>query len=185
MDDKEISESIFITDKMSPTVVFGIISAISLFTIYNTRNNLEKIQSTKSMNIIELYTWYEVSFIIVCGILLFGLGQYKEKSLSWILLMIPIITIALKTILVFITVSNLYKQLPTDQVPTITLDENIPTVSDLSNKLSNDVLKQQLITKTKQMSSPLNPTFSPPLGQPQDDNSQFSGPIGFTGSTGF
>ena len=33
-----------------------------------------------------MFTWYEVSMLLVTGIILFGLCQYNETTLAWVVL---------------------------------------------------------------------------------------------------
>ena len=83
-------------DKMSPIVVYGILSAISLLTIYNTKNNFEKINTLVSQNTMDIYIWYEIVFIIFGALMLLCFGQNGEKSLSCIMLFVPTVLIAFK-----------------------------------------------------------------------------------------
>lgn len=139
----------FELDKMSPVVVYGILSAISLLTIYNTKTNLEKIENVVSANTVDVYIWYEIVFIIFGGLMLLCFGQNGEKSLCCIMLFIPTILIALKLVVVFIGVNNLSKKVPVTNLYNMNVLQNgkIPSIVDLNNKLTtNTQVSQKLVT---------------------------------------
>ena len=170
-DTKESSGNKFIElDKMSPLVVYGILSSISLLTIYNTKNNFEKINTLISQNTLDIYIWYEVVFIIFGALMLLCFGQNGEKSLSCIMLFIPTILIAFKLIIIFIGVNNLSKKIPMDMSYGYGYQQAgaIPTIQDLSNKM---LIKNQEQAK---QSMPVN--MSQELNQPlekQQVNNRF------------
>ena len=186
---KETPTKFFELDKMSPMIVYGILSAISLFTIYNTKTNLEKARSTISENVIDIYTWYEVVFIIFGGLMLICFGQNGEKSLSCILLFIPILLIALKLVIIFISINGLYKKIPGDHfgggIPINNIPiNNIPTVSDLNQKLNNDN-NNSIQGGGQVMSPPIGDIYSgnmnPPLNQQNQMSMGNAEPMGMSG----
>jgi hypothetical protein len=161
--EKPISK-VFELDKMSPVVIYGIISAISLFTIYNTKNNLEKLDDKVSRNVIDIYIWYEVMLIIFGGLMLLCFGQNGEKSLCCIILFIPTILIILKLVIVFISVNGLNKKIPNNMMDigggipiNYTIADQSANISNLNAKLSQGVqLPSQLPYGGGSMNPPLN-----------------------------
>ena len=179
----------FELDKMSPVVVYGILSAISLLTIYNTKTNLEKMDDIVSSNVLDVYLWYEVVFIIFGGLMLLCFGQNGEKSLCCIALFIPTILIALKLIIIFIGVNGISKKIPSDKfmgLPVMHEQPHRPTVSDLNNKLAID-------TKRLNMNMPPSDNsdgFNAPLSKGQYMNSGgldsgMHAPLGMNDMSGF
>lgn len=173
-------------DKMSPIVVYGILSAISLLTIYNTKNNFEKINTLVSQNTMDIYIWYEIVFIIFGALMLLCFGQNGEKSLSCIMLFVPTVLIAFKLIIIFIGVNNLSKKIPMDMSFGYGYQQAgaIPTIQDLNNKM---LIKNQEQAK---QSTPVNmpQEFNQPLEKQQVNNSfgladnEMMQPLGSIGS---
>lgn len=153
----------FEIDKMSPVVVYGILSAISLLTIYNTKTNLEKLENVVSSNTLDVYIWYEIVFIIFGGLMLLCFGQNGEKSLCCIMLFIPTILIALKLVIVFIGVNNLCKKIPSNNM----IDMNqlqkggIPSIADLNkNIVTNTQVADKLVTPVQDVNENRPPLVS-------------------------
>ncbi len=179
---KPSGTKLFELDKMSPVVVYGILSAISILTIYNTKTNLEKIDDVVCSNVLDIYIWYEVVFIIFGAMMLLCFGQNGEKMLSCIALFIPTILIALKLIIIFIGVNGLSKKIPNDKfmgLPVIQEQPYRPTISDLNKKLATD-------TKRLNMNMPPadnSDEFNPPLSKGQYMSSVgMSAPLGGSGA---
>lgn len=100
------------TDKCSPLIVYFIFVVISLITMFNTHGLTKKLQNYKISNIFNMHAWYEISLLIILGVLLYGLCQYDHETLAWIILFLPLVTYIIKTALVFSTVSTVLKQVP-------------------------------------------------------------------------
>lgn len=179
----------FEMDKMSPVVVYGILSAISLLTIYNTKTNLDKIDNVVCSNTLDVYIWYEIVFIIFGGLMLLCFGQNGEKSLCCIMLFIPTILIALKLVVVFIGVNNLSKKVPANNMYDINLIQKggIPSITDLNNKLAtNTQTAQQLVTPVQDTSETRPPLVSQSqymnnLGLKPPTQSGMNEPLGYGG----
>ena len=100
------------TDKCSPLIVYFIFIVISLITMFNTHGLTKKIQNYKINNIFNLHAWYEISYLVILGVVLYGLCQYNHETLAWLILFFPLVTYIIKTALVFSTVSTVLKQVP-------------------------------------------------------------------------
>ena len=115
--DKEISStmsSLFKTDKCSPLVVYIVLVIVTGVTLFNTNGLMKKLQNFKINNIFTMHMWYEISMLIVLGVVLFGLCQYNQQTLAWIVLFFPIAWYLLKTLLVFNSVSSVLRHVPPD-----------------------------------------------------------------------
>jgi len=113
--DKEITtpiNSLMKTDKCSPLVVYFIFIVVSLITMFNTHWLTKKLDNYKISNIFNLHAWYEISYLILLGVILYGLCQYNHETLAWIILFFPLVTYVIKTALVFSSVSTVLKQIP-------------------------------------------------------------------------
>ena len=62
----------------------------SLFTIYLDDQKLMVYNTSKMENLYNLYSVQELKYLIILGIIMFGLCQYNKTEL-WIFLILPII----------------------------------------------------------------------------------------------
>ena len=101
MESSSFSE-LFKMDKCSPLVAYVLIVIVTAICIYNVRSESSKLgENQKVKNISDMFTWYEVSMLLVTGIILFGLCQYNETTLAWVVLCAPLIAYVVKTVIVF------------------------------------------------------------------------------------
>ena len=115
--DREISStmsSLFKTDKCSPLVVYIVLVLVTAVTLFNTNGLMKKLQNFKINNIFTMHMWYEISMLIVLGVVLFGLCQYNQQTLAWIVLFFPIAWYIVKTLFVFNSVSSILRHVPPD-----------------------------------------------------------------------
>lgn len=113
----EVNE--LLTTKMcSPVIIFGIIIVISLFTIYFVRQKLMVYNTSKMENLYNLYSVQELKYLLILGIVMFGLCQYNKTELAWIFLIFPIIYVIIQNILLYIHVSSAIQNSPVQLVTT-------------------------------------------------------------------
>tara|TARA_B100001093_G_scaffold520200_1_gene613574 strand:+ start:1330 stop:1872 length:543 start_codon:yes stop_codon:yes gene_type:complete len=111
----EVNE--LLTTKMcSPVIVYGVVSVISFISIYLCRSNLSRYRTLKMDNLHKLFTMQEIKFLIVLGVVMFGLCQYNKTELAWIFLIFPIIYSMIQNTLIFIHVSSALQNAPQEQV---------------------------------------------------------------------
>ena len=79
------------TKLCSPVIVYGVVAIISLISIYLCRQRLNRYNTSKMENLHNLFTMQELKFLIVLGVIMFGLCQYNKTELAWIFLIFPII----------------------------------------------------------------------------------------------
>ena len=120
--EKEMSSTmsaLFKTDKCSPLIVYIVLVVVTGVTLFNTNGLMKRLQNHKIDNIFTMHAWYEISMLLVLGVILFGLCQYNQQTLAWIVLFFPIFWYLVKTLLVFNTVSSILRHVPPDSpVPT-------------------------------------------------------------------
>lgn len=108
-------------DKCSPLIVYIIIVVITMIHLYNTRTEFGKLgENEKVKNIQDMFTWSEISYMLIVGVLIYGLCQYNESTLAWAVLFAPLIVHSIKTLVVYFSVHNVMKL-----VPKYTIDPNI------------------------------------------------------------
>ena len=107
----EINE--LLTTKMcSPVIIYAVTLVISIISVYLSRERLKRYNTQKMENLYNMFTMQELKFMIVLGVVMFGLCQYKKTELAWIFLIFPIIYILLQNILLFVHVSTAVQNAP-------------------------------------------------------------------------
>ena len=80
--------------------------------VYLTRQSLNRNNTNKMDNLFNLYSLNELKFMIVFGLVLFGLCQYNKTSLAWIFLLFPVIYVIIQNLIVHIHVSSAVQSAP-------------------------------------------------------------------------
>jgi len=107
----EINE--LLTTKMcSPVIIYAVTLVISIISVYLSRERLKRYNTQKMENLYNMFTMQELKFMIVLGVIMFGLCQYKKTELAWIFLIFPIIYILLQNVLLFVHVSTAVQNAP-------------------------------------------------------------------------
>jgi hypothetical protein len=182
--DKDVGStmsSLLKTDKCSPLIVYIVLVIVTGVTLFNTNGLMKRLQNHKINNIFTMHAWYEISMLIVLGVVLFGLCQYNQQTLAWIVLFFPLALYIVKTLFVFNSVSNILRHVPQDvpmgQMP---LPQGGPSPPQNSNHATGvtptqqqvegvrhalDERKSSLQGQNSSMLSDLSPGgMNPPLG---------------------
>ena len=107
----EVNE-LLTTKLCSPVIIYGVVAVVSLIGIYLCRSNLSRYNTLKMDNLHKLFTMQELKFLIVLGIIMFGLCQYNKTELAWIFLIFPIIYVLIQNSLLYIHVSSAMQNAP-------------------------------------------------------------------------
>lgn len=135
-------------DKCSPLMVYGVIVVITGICIYNVRSEFSKLgNNSKVQNTSDMFMWYEISLLLVTGVLMFGLCQYNESALAWSVLFAPLVAYTLKTVIVFMSVSNIQKMIPTNNLIN---NANLNSNSAAIQQVLNNTMRQQSAIQTPQ-----------------------------------
>ncbi len=160
--DKEIGSSgnsLLKTDKCSPLVVYMVYAIIAGVTLYNNYNISQKFNNNKVNNILTMHMWYEISFIVLLGILLYGLCTYNHENLAWIVLFSPLVIYIIKISYVFSSVSSIVKNIPGDtMVPPVKQTNQETSISNLTTPVNDPPLNPSQAYEQKQ--SAMNPPLS-------------------------
>jgi len=133
------------TDKCSPLIVYIVIVIISGITLFNTNGLMKKLQNHKINNIFTMHAWYEISMLLVLGVVLFGLCQYNQQTLAWIVLFFPLALYVVKTLFVFNSVSGILRHIPPEQGPGMPLPQGGPSPPQNSNHQTGVTPTQQQV----------------------------------------
>ena len=153
--DKEISStmsSLLKTDKCSPLIVYIVFVIISSITLFNTNSLMKKLQHHKINNIFTMHAWYEVALLLVLGVVLFGLCQYNQQTLAWIVLFFPLALYVIKTLFIFNSVSSILRHVP-QEMPMgagMPLPQGGPTPPQNSNHQTGVTPTQQQVEGVRQ-----------------------------------
>jgi len=110
----EVNE-LLTTKLCSPVIIYGVVSVISLIGIYFIRQSLERYDTHKMDNLKNLFSMQEVKYLIVLGVIMYGLCQYNKTELAWIFLIFPIIYTMIQNGLLYIHVSSAVQNSPQEQ----------------------------------------------------------------------
>jgi uncharacterized membrane protein YgcG len=108
---KDMNE--LLTTKMcSPVIVYGVVLVVSVISVYLCRERLKRYNTGKMDTLATMFTMQEVKFMLVLGVVMFGLCQYNKSELAWIFLIFPIIYVMIQNILLYIHVSSAVQSAP-------------------------------------------------------------------------
>jgi O-antigen/teichoic acid export membrane protein len=93
------------TKTCSPMMIYLAVLVTSGLSVYVTRNNLKRHNTVKMDNLYNMYTLNELKFMIVFGIILYGLCQYNKSTLAWVFLIFPVIYLLIQNLIIHIHVS--------------------------------------------------------------------------------
>lgn len=94
------------TKMCSPLMIYLAVIVTTSLSIYLTRSSLMRHNTTKMDNLYNMYSMNELKFLIVFGIILYGLCQYNKTTLAWVFLIFPVIYILIQNLIIFIHVSS-------------------------------------------------------------------------------
>jgi hypothetical protein len=158
----------------SPIVIFIVYVVVSGISLFMTRSTLKRFKNQRMENLYNLYSWHEVKFVIVLGVVIYGLCQYEQMNLAWIFLMFPIIYLILKNVFISAYVTLAHQNAPKDlDLGEIFQEEEIKTRSGSNIMPEAPIVKKEVNTSifgmrgdqdgALQMTPPTPPTVSTPI----------------------
>jgi hypothetical protein len=120
MDELTDFNELLTTKSCSPLIIYGVVLICSFVCIYILNGRLKKFNSYKMDNLYNLFMFQELKYLIILGVILFGLCQYKKAELAWIFLIFPVIYVIIQNVLIFINIISAYQNTPQDLVSTST-----------------------------------------------------------------
>lgn len=99
----------------SPVIILGVVFVVSIIGIFLCRRSLERYGTHKMDNLKNLYSMQEVKYLIILGVIMYGLCQYNKTELAWIFLIFPIIYTMIQNGLLYIHVSSAVQNAPQEQ----------------------------------------------------------------------
>ena len=110
-----------------------------------------------------MHAWYEIALLLVLGVVLFGLCQYNQQTLAWIVLFFPLALYIVKTLFVFNSVSSILRHVPPDMpMGSMPLPQGGPTPPQNSNhatSVTSQTSRLAVLNFYRKISSKLNFKF--------------------------
>jgi len=100
------------TKMCSPMMIYLAVIVTSGLSVFITRNQLKRHNTTKMDNLFNLYSLHELKFMIIFGIILFGLCQYNKTTLAWVFLLFPVIYVVIQNLIIHVHVSSAIQSAP-------------------------------------------------------------------------
>ena len=94
------------TKMCSPMMIYLAVLVTSGLSIYVTRTHLKRHETNKMDNLFNLYSLNELKYMIILGIIIFGLCQYNKTTLAWVFLVFPVIYVLIQNLIVHIHVTT-------------------------------------------------------------------------------
>ena len=152
------------TKTCSPMMIYLGIVVITGLSAYVTRTYLKRHNTTKMDNLYNLYSLNELKFIIVFGLILFGLCQYNKTNLAWIFLVFPIAYILLQNLIVHIHVASGVQTSP-KEIDVVTLQQQqMYDISGGGKVVPEDTQQSQPKIPAVQVDRPSSTSISQPMG---------------------
>ena len=162
---------LFKMDKCSPLMAYGVIVIITAICIYNVRSEFNRVgNNPKIKNINDMFMWYEIALLLVTGVIMYGLCQYNESTLAWLVLFAPLLAYTIKTVIVFMSVSSIQAIIPPAVDPNIPSNMHPSNAGGSQQALAESIRRQAAIQAPQQqvvpafkMGNNAQPGFAPPL----------------------
>ena len=153
------------TKRCSPLMIYLAVIVVSGLSVYITRTQLKRHNTSKMDNLFNLYSLNELKFMIVLGLIIFGLCQYNKSTLAWVFLIFPVIYLLIQNLIVHIHVSSAVQSSPKP------VESKQQVVQELPMPPAAPVVpRMQPPTKTPPVEMPMPSSMSQPLdgsaGQP-------------------
>ena len=104
-------------------------------------------------NLYNLYSAQELKFLLILGVTMYGLCQYNQQTLAWIVLFFPLALYIIKTLFIFNSVSSILRHVPPEMPPGVAgmpLPTGGPTPPQNSNHATGVTPTQQQVEGVRQ-----------------------------------
>lgn len=163
------------TKTCSPMMIYLAVLVTSALSVYVTRNNLKRHNTVKMDNLYNMYSLNELKFMIVFGIILYGLCQYNKSTLAWVFLVFPVIYLLIQNLIIHIHISSAIQNTPKEI--------DLSQVQQVHGPGAAQVIPQDTQQQPKQIVMP--PPRSTEIPVTSSVSQSMGGSSDFTGSHGF
>ena len=159
------------TKMCSPLMIYLAVIVTSGLSVYITRTHLKRHNTNKMDNLFNLYSLNELKFMIVLGLIIFGLCQYNKTTLAWVFLVFPVIYLLIQNLIVHIHVSSAVQSAPQEVDLTMLQQQGY-------GPGGAQVVPQDTQQQPKQVQIPPPPSMQPSQSPEMPSNTSMSQPLG-------
>jgi len=156
------------TKMCSPMMIYLAILVTSGLSVYITRSHLKRHNTNKMDNLFNLYSLNELKFMIVFGIILFGLCQYNKTTLAWIFLLFPVVYLIIQNLIVHIHVTTAIQTSPKEIDLSVLQQQQHQVQASAAQVVPQDTQQtpppQQMVPTMNQTEMPSSTSVSQPFG---------------------
>ena len=156
------------TKMCSPMMIYLAILVTSGLSVYITRSHLKRHNTNKMDNLFNLYSLNELKFMIVFGIILFGLCQYNKTTLAWIFLLFPVVYLIIQNLIVHIHVTTAMQTSPKEIDLSVLQQQQHQLQANAAQVVPQDTQQtpspQLMVPTMNQNEMPSSTSVSQPLG---------------------
>ena len=136
------------TKMCSPMMIYLAVLVSSALSVYITRTNLKRHNTTKMDNLYNMYSLNELKFMIVFGLVLYGLCQYNKSTLAWVFLIFPVIYLLIQNLIIHIHISSAVQTAPKE------IDVSNYQIQQMNQLGGSQVIPQDTHQQQKQIMVP-------------------------------
>jgi len=156
------------TKMCSPMMIYLAIIVTSGLSTYFTRSQLRRHNTTKMDNLFNLYSLNELRFMVILGIILFGLCQYNKTTLAWIFLLFPVVYLIIQNLIVHIHVTTAVQTAPKEIDLSVLQQQQHQAQAAAAQVVPQDTQQtpapQRMVPTMNQNEMPTSTSISQPLG---------------------
>ncbi len=156
------------TKMCSPMMIYLAVVVTTGLSVYLTRSSLMRHNTNKMDNLYNLYSMNELKFVIIFGLILFGLCQYNKTNLAWVFLIFPVIYVLIQNLIIHIHVSSAVQSAP--KLSTLYTNDQYGTggakIIPQDTQQSQPPVNQPMVpsTQVRSVDTPQSTSISQPMG---------------------
>lgn len=102
-------------NQCSPLMVYFVMVVGYGILLYSTRNDIDKINESGLDKVFQMDMTYELVFLALVGVLIYGTCRSNKELISWIILLVPVALLGCKIVFVFSEIPKYIKRI--EEVP--------------------------------------------------------------------
>jgi hypothetical protein len=168
----------------SPMMIYLAILVTSGLSVYLTRSSLMRHNTSKMENLYNLYSLNELKFMIVFGLILFGLCQYNKTNLAWVFLLFPVVYLLVQNLIVHIHVSSAVQSAPKEVDLSLLQAQQYGLGAMGGGKVLSEETRQPMVPSIKQVDRSASTSVSQQLNGSPPGGSPIGASDGFGSASG-
>jgi hypothetical protein len=152
------------TKMCSPLMIYIAIVVTSGLSVYLTRSSLMRHNTNKMDNLYNLYSMNELKFVIIFGLILFGLCQYNKANLAWVFLIFPVIYVLIQNLIIHIHVSSAVQSAPKLLTLNVQQQPSAQIIPQDTQQSQPPVNQPMVPPQVRSVDTPRSTSVSQPMG---------------------